>query len=260
VTRLTGKVAIVTGATGSLGRAFALALAAEGANVVATGRNVDRGEETVALIRHAGGMATFLHHDVTDEAAWGSVTAQALKMFGRLDALINNAGDAVLKPIDQITLEDLRYLLRLNVEGPFFGIQAAMAAMGKAGGSIVNVTVLSALAGNANSTAYSAAKGGLAHLTRAAALAGAPRKIRVNAIVPGVLFDGGELSEGAIRVHGGPEGARRFKERILAKTPLRRLGEPVDAARAAVFLCSDEAQHLTGVDIVVDGGRVAGPY
>ena len=259
--RLEGKVAIVTGATGGLGRPFSLALAAEGAKVVATGRNVERGERTVAMILEQGGTAMFLRHDVTEEPAWRAVIAQTLEAYGRLDILINNAGNAVIKPIDELTLDDLHYLLRLNLEAPFLGIRFAMQAMGTDGGSIINVTVVSALQGNINSTAYSAAKAGLSHLTRVAALAGAAANIRVNNIVPGATdaqFRKGKPSARAIRVHGGRAGARRHTERIIAKTPLKRLGEPEDTARAAVYLCSDEARHVTGTDIIVDGGRMAG--
>ena len=172
---------------------------------------------------------------------------------------MNNAGDAVLKPIDDLTLQDLDYLMRLNLEGPFLGMKAAIPLMVD-GGAIINITVLTALVGNANSTAYSAAKGSLAHLTRAVAreCAQADNGIRVNAIVPGVLFEGGVVSPGATRVHGGPDGARRFQEMIAAKTPLGRIGEPEDAAAAAVYLASDAARHVTGMEFIVDGGRMAG--
>lgn len=256
--RLDGKVAIVTGATGGLGRAFSVALASEGARIVATGRNVERGEQTVAAVQGIGGEAIFVRQDVTVDETWQEVIDRTIEVFGRLDVLINNAGDAVLKPLDDLTLDDLDFLLRLNLEGPFLGMKYAMKAMATGGGSIINISVLSALGGNVNSTAYSAAKGALTHMTRAAALAGAHLKVRVNTIVPGVLFEGGELSAGAIRVHGGREGAERFKKRIISKTPLGRLGEPEDAARAAIYLCSDEARHVTGTDLVVDGGRMAG--
>lgn len=257
--RLDGKVAIVTGGTGALGRTFSLAFAREGARVVASGRNEERGAETVRLINEAGGEAIFLPHDVTSADDWPVVVDHTLKTFGRLDTLINNAGDAVLKPITDLTPDDLDYLMRLNFEGPFLGMQEAIPCM-KDGGAIINITVLSAMVGNANSTAYSIAKGSLAHLTRAVARDCAQRNngVRVNAIVPGVLFEGGVISPGATRVHGGPEGARRFQELIIAKTPLGRIGEPTDAAAAAVFLASDDARHVTGMEYVVDGGRMAG--
>jgi len=257
--KLAGKVAIVTGGTGALGRAFSRALANEGAKVVVTGRNRERGEETVALVRAAGGEATFENHDVTRADDWARVIQRTVEAFGRLDILMNNAGDAVLKPIDDLTLQDLDYLMRLNLEGPFLGMKAAIPRMAD-GGAIINITVLTALVGNANSTAYSAAKGSLAHLTRAVAreCAQAGNGIRVNAIVPGVLFEGGVVSPGATRVHGGPDGARRFQEMIAAKTPLGRIGEPEDAAAAAVYLASDAARHVTGMEFIVDGGRMAG--
>ena len=257
--KLAGKVAIVTGGTGALGRAFSCALASEGAKIVVTGRNRARGEETVALVRAAGGEAMFEAHDVTRSDDWTRVIQRSVDTFGRLDILMNNAGDAVLKPIEDLTLQDLDYLMQLNLEGPFLGMQAAIPRMSD-GDAIINITVLTAMVGNANSTAYSAAKGSLAHLTRAVAraCAQAGNGVRVNAIVPGVLFEGGVVSPGATRVHGGPDGARRFQEMIAAKTPLGRIGEPEDAAAAAVYLASDAARHVTGMEFIVDGGRMAG--
>ncbi len=257
--RLDGKVAIVTGGTGALGRTFARAFAAEGARVVATGRNTARGEETVRLIQDAGGEAVFMPHDVTEESDWRRVVDATTESSGRIDVLMNNAGDAVFKPIEALTLDDVDYLMKLNFEGPLLGMQAVIPRMPN-GGAIINITVLTAIVGGAASTAYSLAKGSLAQLTRAVALDCARRGtgVRVNTIVPGVLFEGGVVSPGATRVHGGPDGARRFQERIIAKTPLGRIGKPEDAARAAVYLASDAARHVTGMDFVVDGGRLAG--
>ena len=115
--RLDGKVAIVTGGTGGLGRAFSVALASEGAKVVATGRNIERGAQTVAAVEAIGGEAIFARQDVTLEDAWQEAMERTVKTYGRLDILINNAGDAVLKPIDDLTEDDLDFLLRLNLEG-----------------------------------------------------------------------------------------------------------------------------------------------
>ena len=149
-------------------------MAADGAKVVGTGRNVERGEKTVSLIKEKGGEAIFLPTDVTKEAAWQEVMDRTLQTYGRLDSVINNAGDSILKPLEDLTLDDLQFLLQLNLEGSFLGTKAAMQTMGPEGGCVINVTVLSALGGNLHSTAYSAAKGALSHFTRAAALAGAP--------------------------------------------------------------------------------------
>ena len=256
--RVEGKVAIVTGATGGLGRTFSVALASEGAKVVATGRNVERGEQTVVSIRKLGGDGVFVRQDVTLEEGWREVMERTHRAYGRLDILINNAGDAVLKPIDELNLEDLDYLLRLNLEGPFLGMQYAMKSMGKEGGCIINISVLSALGGNYNSTAYSASKAALSPPHARRSPCGREPQRAGQYYRSWVLFEGGELSAGAIRVHGGRAGAERFKKRIIAKTPLRRLGEPEDAARAAMYLCSDEARAVTGTDFIVDGGRMAG--
>ncbi|MBM3503689.1 MAG: SDR family oxidoreductase [Alphaproteobacteria bacterium] len=258
MTALAGQVAIVTGATGGLGRPIAVALAAAGAKVVATGRNVERGEATVAAITVSGGEATFLAQDVTRDEDWQTVIAQTIAAFGRLDAVINNAGDARLAPIEELTLQDLEYLLDLNLHGSFLGLKHAFAHMGTDGGAVINLTALPAYGGAVRQTAYSAAKGALAHLTKAAAIAGRARGIRVNNIVPAVLFAGGEVSPGAVRVQGDPAAAELFKARAIAQSPLKKLGEPDDAARAAVFLCSRAGRHISGIDVFIDGGRQAG--
>jgi NAD(P)-dependent dehydrogenase (short-subunit alcohol dehydrogenase family) len=262
---LKGKIALVTGGTSGLGRATVLALAAAGARVVFTGRNADGADETHRRLAATDTMARFIRHDVTVEADWRAVIADILSREGRLDVLINNSGVSRLRPVETLTLEDVKFLVDVNVVGMFMGIKYGFAAMeknaGKAG-SIVNISALNALRGSPNSTAYAMAKGGTTNLARAAALEGmnGGRRIRVNAIHPGVLFEEVDKpSAGAIALYG-LEGAQAFVRNNIETTPMGRLGHPRDIGAAVVFLAGDDAANVTGAEVIVDGGRSAGEF
>ncbi len=262
---LDGKIALVTGGTAGLGRATVLALVGAGARVVFTGRNREGADETLARLASAGRSARFLTHDVTSEEDWHAVRDDLLAREGRLDILVNNAGVSRLRPLEALTLEDVNFLVGVNVIGMFLGIRCAFELMDRHAdgrGAIVNISALNALRGSPNSTAYSLAKGGTTQLARAAALEGRAggRRIRVNAIHPGVLFEEGDKpSPGAIKLYG-LEGAQQFVRRNIETTPLGRLGHPRDIGAAVVFLASDAAEHVTGVELTVDGGRMAGEF
>ena len=262
---LSNKVALVTGGTSGLGRATVIALAEAGAHVVFTGRNAAGADETLKRLAAKNLSSRFIQHDVTQEADWSRVMADVQAAEGRLDVLVNNSGVSRLKPVEALTLEDLRFLTSVNVLGMFLGIKHAFMAMERnAGkrGSIVNTSALNALRGSPNSTAYSIAKGGTTNLARAAALEGRQdgRAIRVNAIHPGVLFEEGDKpSPGAIALYG-EEGAKAFVRSNIETTPMGRLGHPRDIGSAVVFLASDESVQVTGTEITVDGGRSAGEF
>jgi NAD(P)-dependent dehydrogenase (short-subunit alcohol dehydrogenase family) len=263
--QLKDKVAVVTGGTSGLGRATVLALAAAGASVVFTGRNANGADETLKRLSAQNLSSRFIQHDVTQEADWTRVMADMLGREGRIDALVNNSGVSRLKPMEALTLEDLRFLTSVNVRGMFLGIKHAFAAMEKnpgQRGSIINISALNALRGSPNSTAYAIAKGGSTNLARAAALEGRQqgRAIRVNAIHPGVLFEEGDKpSPGAIALYG-EDGAKEFVRRNIETTPMGRLGHPRDIGATVVFLASDESAQVTGAEITVDGGRSAGEF
>lgn len=265
MTQLAGKIALVTGGTSGLGRATVLALTAAGATVVFTGRNRAGAEETERRLASQGSAARFILQDVTQEADWSRVFADLSAREGRLDILVNNSGVSRLRPVETLTLADLKFLLDVNVIGMFLGIKFAFALMEKnlgMSGSIINISALNALRGSPNSTAYAVAKGGTTNLARAAALEGRAngRRIRVNAIHPGVLFEEGDKpSPGAIALYG-EVGAKAFVRNNIETTPMHRLGHPRDIGAAVVFLSSEASAHVTGAEIIVDGGRSAGEF
>ncbi len=258
--QLKGKVVLVTGGTSGLGRWTTMITAAQGATVVYSGRNPDGAKETDRRLEAEGLSADFLPHDVTNEDDWQRVMDAVLDKHGRLDGLVNNSGAARLKPMQDLSLEDLEFLLGVNVDGMFLGTRQAFRVMKETGGSIVNISALNALRGSPNSTAYAVAKAGTTHLARAAAVEGRKYGIRANAVHPGVLFEEGDKpSPGAIAIYG-LEGAQKFVQFNIDTTPLGRLGHPRDIGTAVAFLLSDASRHVTGAAVAVDGGRMAGDF
>ena len=247
-----GKIAIVTGATSGIGRAAALALADGGADLIVTGRDRARGAETVAMIEQRGRQAAFVVQDAREESDWPPVIAAALTAFGRIDILVNNAGGIIVKPLEKLTLEDHQLMLRANLESAFLGIRAVWPHLKAAGGgTIVNITALMGERTAAIGVAYAPAKAAEIGLTKAAAAEGAPFGIRVNSVMPGLIW-----SEGWIRMAGpDPEAT---KAGLGKSVPLGRVGTPAEVAHAVAFLCSNGAAHINGIDYPVDGGRLAG--
>lgn len=252
--RLDGKVAIVTGSTSGIGRATAICLAGEGAKVVVTGRNEERGHITVDTIHQQGGEAVFARQEVTEEGDWKSLIALTTDTFGGTDILINNAGDCVLKPIEEIDTELFLFHLRVNIEACFLGMKYAMPEMWRrGGGAIVNISSVAGLKGGVGGTAYGASKGGMTAMTRSAALEGTRDGaiVRINTLHPGFIW-----GEGVVESMG-EAGAAKFRETMVGRTPLKRVGEPDDIAQTVLFLASDDAASVNGADIVVDGGYMA---
>jgi len=249
--RLADKIAIVTGATSGIGRGCALAMAEAGAKLIVTGRNVDRGRITVDMIEELGGESIFVQQDVTRQGDWESVINTTLESYGRLDILLNNAGDARLGPLTELTLDTLQFLLRVDLEGPFLGMQAAWPHLADAGGgSVINMSSVAGQRGMVGGTAYCTVKGAQTALTRAAAREGAAVNIRVNSMHPGLIW-----TEGVTDVLG--DNVEEFKPRLLAKIPFAAFGEPRHVASACVYLASDEACNVTGIELNVDGGQLA---
>ncbi|BBK31316.1 NAD(P)-dependent dehydrogenase (short-subunit alcohol dehydrogenase family) [Stella humosa] len=247
--RVAGKVALVTGAGGGLGRAFCRALAGEGAQVVATDRDL---AAAAATADECGGLALAL--DVTDEAAWIATMAEVARRLGRLDVLVNNAGIAILNTIEDTTIEEWRLTMGVNLDGVFLGCKHGIGLMKATGGSIINLSSVSGLVGGHNLAAYNASKGGVRLLTKSVALhcARAGYGIRCNSVHPS--FVNTPMVDGMLAGAPDPEGTRR---RLARQIPLGRMGETDDIAPLVVYLASDESRFVTGSEMVVDGGLTA---
>ncbi len=250
--RLEGKVAVITGAGGGIGRVAALRFAAEGARVVVADLDGGRAASAAAEIDAAGGTATAVTVDVADEAEVGAMVGAATSTYGRLDVLFNNAG---IFPDDDGGVLDTppgtwARVMDVNLKGVWLGCRAAVPAMLESGGgSIVNVASFVALMGAATAQiAYTASKGGVLALTRELAVEYARQGIRANSICPGPI-------ETPLLAELLADPARR--QRRLVHIPLGRFGRPEEIAAAALFLASDEASFVTGSALVVDGGITA---
>lgn len=248
--RLSGKVVVITGGTSNIGKGCATRAAAEGATVVVTGRDPKRGADTEQEIRSTGGNVHYHAMDVMVEADWTRTIDDVLAKHGRIDALVNNAGDCILKPIETLGLDTLWYLLQINLEAAFMGIKHGMPAIARSGGgSIVNISSVAGIKAGANSTGYGTSKAGMTNITKTAALEGAGNKVRVNAVHPGLIWSGYSQVKAF-----GEEGAKKFRVMIEGKTPLHTVGAASDIGGIVAYLVSDQARSVTGTEIVVDGG------
>jgi NAD(P)-dependent dehydrogenase (short-subunit alcohol dehydrogenase family) len=253
--RVSGKVALVTGAASGIGRACAEILAREGAEVILTDLQAS-GEEVAVTIRNSGGKARFIHHDVASESEWIDVIASVEKQSGRLDILVNNAGIAVAGLIHELTLDAWRRQMAVNVDGVFLGVKTALPLMRKsAGGSIINISSIAGLRGAANLSAYCASKGAVRLFTKSVALECAAMQdgIRCNSVHPGLI----ETPIWAQVVPGSNE-PMDLDAAATLRVPLRRKGWPDDIAKVVLFLASDDSGYMTGEEVVVDGGMTVG--
>jgi NAD(P)-dependent dehydrogenase (short-subunit alcohol dehydrogenase family) len=265
MTRMAGKVALVTGAASGIGRACALALAREGARVFATDVDLAGLMET----RSRAGVGETIETaqlDVTSEAAWEVLTGQIGRSAGVLHALVNNAGVCISAPLAQTTLEIWRRQQAVNLDGVFLGTKAAMSLLEKAGGaSVVNVSSVAGLTGIPGLSAYCATKGGVRLFTKAVALecAAAKTGVRVNSVHPGAIETSIWVKmQNDGRMDPGSNSADQVmaETRVAATraTPLGFPGMPEDIAEGVLYLCSDAARFVTGIELVIDGGVYAG--
>ncbi len=255
MTRLAGKVAIVTGAGTGIGRAIASALAREGARVALLGRRKDKLEQATAEIRDASSAAEPIAVvcDITKSGDTKQAVEHVEKTFGKLNVLVNNAGILSVSTIESISEDGWDRLMTTNLKGPFLMSRSALPAMRRAGGgSIVNIGSALGLVGVKDRAAYCASKGGVTLLTKAMALDHAHENIRVNCICPSVVE-----TELVRELWANSEEGRRAKEARIATIPAGRFGQPQDIAGLAVFLASDESSWMTGTAIPVDGGLTA---
>ena len=245
-----GKVAVVTGAANGIGAACARLFAASGAKVALW--DIDDAAAQ-ALATELGAETRAIRCDVARHAEVESATAATIAAFGRIDILINNAGIFRAADFLDITEADWDAVIGVNLSGAFRVGQAVAREMAKTGGgAIVNMSSVNGVMAIPTIASYNASKGGINQLTRAMALALADRGIRVNAVAPGTIAT--ELAQKAVL------GSAEAKERIMGRTPLRRLGEPAEIAAVCAFLASDAASYMTGEIVAVDGGRLALNY
>ena len=251
--RLDGKIAIVTGGASvpGLGSATAERFAEEGAVVYVTDRDVEGAERVASAIRAKGGKATALAHDVTSEGDWDRVMETVLAQQGRLDVLVNNAGIAVLRMIEDFTTDDWKLQNDVNLNSVFYGSKRAVLAMRKSGkgGSIINISSVAGLGGVPGCSAYAASKGGVRLFSKVIAMECARDAIRCNTVHPGMIMT---------NIQGvAQEDNSDNYDATMALVPMGYMGEPLDIANMNLFLASDESRYVTGAEFVVDGGMMA---
>ena len=244
--KLTGKVAVVTGASKGIGAAIARALAGQGAAVVVNYASDRKGAEAVvADITGAGGKAAAVRGDVSKKAEARGIVDAAVEKFGRLDILVNNSGVYEFAPIGEFTEEQFHRQYNINVLGLLLTTQAAVKHLGE-GGSVINIGSVVSRVTPPGSAVYAGTKGAVDAITGVLAKELAPKKIRVNSINPGMVDTEGARSLGFI--------GSDFEKGIVAQTPLGRVGRSDDIAKVAVFLASDDAGWLTGEVVLAGGG------
>lgn len=259
MTRVENKTAIVTGAGSGLGEASSEMLAQQGANVVVTDIDGEAAENTAQIIQQRGGNAIAMQQDVTDQVRWQEVIAETESTFGGLDILVNNAGvgGAGVHPMEDVPFEDWREVMSINLDSVFLGCQAAITAMkAQGGGSIINISSIMGIVGGAGA-AYNASKGGVRLLTKSVAVYCGTNgyNIRCNSIHPGYIWT--PMVRGAVEFVPDVDSEDAFKEMLVEKHPIGRLGEPDDIAKGVLFLASSDSSFMTGSELVIDGGYTA---
>ncbi|MBI4199820.1 MAG: glucose 1-dehydrogenase [Chloroflexi bacterium] len=248
---LTGKVAIVTGGNGGLGRAMAQGLAEAGANIVIAARSADKNAKAAEEVQALGVKALPVKADVTLEEDVRAMVRQAMEVFGRVDILVNNVGVLYRKQPEELSLEEWNSVLRVNLDSAFLCSREVYPHMKRVGGGkIINIASTASLFGSDSAASYSTSKGGMLQLARSLALAWAKDNIQVNAILPGWF-----MTEMTADLHKrNPQRARAITQRI----PAGRWGSPLELRGVVVFLASPASSYVTGAAIAVDGGYTSG--
>ncbi|MEI9806216.1 MAG: glucose 1-dehydrogenase [Pseudolabrys sp.] len=244
--RLANKVILVTGAASGLGSEIANQCVLQGARIAIGDVNNDKGSQVVEKIREIGGDARYFHLDVTDEKSWQRALSDINGAFGGVHGLVNNAGIIARKPFTEVSLDDWKRVLDINLTGPFLGTKlTAPYLKGSGGGSIVNISSTAGFSAHPD-CAYSASKWGVRGLTKSAALNYSSWGIRINSVHPAMIMTPLQLT--------APPG---YMEASNAAIPLGRPAQAAEVARIVVFLLSDESSYMTGSEMVVDGGILA---
>lgn len=243
---LHGKVALVTGGNGGIGLGMARGLAQAGATVVLVGRNGEKSRHAAQSLRDDGLAADAMDADVTDEAGVARLFEQVGQRHGALHILVNNAGTTVRKPAQDMTLDEWRQVMDVNLTSTFLCCRAAHALLKRQGGKVINIGSMLSIFGAPYAPSYGASKGGVVQFTRSIATAWAADRIQANAILPGWIDT--DLTKAAREQVPG------LNQRVLARTPAGRWGTPQDLAGIAVFLASSASDFITGAAIPVDGG------
>lgn len=244
--KLEGKVSVVTGATAGIGRAIAQLFASEGSKVVVVGRNEERGAQAVEECREAGGEAIFIKADVSEADEMKNVVDMAVKTFGKIDIMVNNAGSIRNSAFLGIKVEDFDYVIKNDLRSAFLGCKFAGEQMVKQGhgGRIINLSSIHAKISEPLASPYTAAKSGVEGLTKTVATELAPYHITVNMLAPGATYTPFTI----------PMYTPAVKDALMKRIPLRAIAEPKDIACGALFIASDEAWYMTGARLCIDGG------
>jgi NAD(P)-dependent dehydrogenase (short-subunit alcohol dehydrogenase family) len=264
--RVDGKVAPISGAGQGIGARTAQVLAEAGASVVVSDINENTGKAVTETIQAVGHQALFHRLDVTQETDWKAVMERVCAQFGGLDVLVNNAGVELIKPVAELTLDEWRWITRINLDGVFLGTKYGIWAMTVGstarpkGGSIINLSSVAGITGSAFQSAYNMTKGGVRLFTKSVAHeCGLLRNgVRVNSVHPGVIQT--PMVEQAWKgwtAVGYGENEEDTRQRVLSMHPIGRLGEPDDIAKAILYLASEDSSFVTGAELVVDGGFTA---
>lgn len=251
--RLDGKIALVTGGASGIGESTARIFAREGAKVMVTDMQNDKGR---AVAKEIDGL--YLHHDVTDEAQWAAAIGETRNVFGRLDVLMNNAGIFIPQTIEESTLDIWNKVLGVNLTGVMLGCKHAIGAMkenpGGPSGAIINVSSITGYIGLASAAAYTASKGGVRLLTKSVAVhcARTYKKIRCNSLHPGTIDT--PMNQAAFEASGDAAGMRAFFDNMQ---PIGRMASSDEMGNCALFLASEESSFVTGAELLADGGWLA---
>lgn len=245
--RVKGKVAVVTGGAHGLGEAIVTLLSKEGATVVVADILQERAEGVAQRINDSGGTAHAMHMDVTQEDDWDRVLDATLAAFGKLDILVNNAGISGSAVDDYESVAGWHKVIDINLNSVFLGSRLAAKIMERnGGGSIINISSIMGIVGSMGGhAAYSASKGAVRSYTKTMAIRYGEKGVRVNSVHPGFMPT-------MLNAKNGPD-----RDKLAKRTPLRRLGEPMDIAYGVLFLSSDESSFMTGAELVIDGGWIA---